>query len=166
MDEREKKVYKRGDNVSFRLVKRKKYDDSVLDLINDPENNLNHIIIDALQLYSDYKQYQSIVGITNTQEFFKTKAINDNVENILIDTEASKEVNQEDLEEKFNDENVIPISIKELGKNKPDKIDNVEVAATQSNYSSEETAADELFDDQGTKQTGIAKAFSSMRIRR
>ena len=55
--EKKKKIYKRGDVVTFRLLKKQKYNDDVLDLLNEANrtDTLNLEIIEALKIYCKFK---------------------------------------------------------------------------------------------------------------
>lgn len=66
-----KKVYKRGDVVTFRLLKKQQYSDDVLELLNKANENdaLNIEIIEALKLYSEFKKSgKSLDSIISSSE--------------------------------------------------------------------------------------------------
>lgn len=54
-----KKVYKRGDRITFRLPIKDKYSDDVIMLLNQANqaDELNHELIRALELYTKYKTF-------------------------------------------------------------------------------------------------------------
>lgn len=67
--EKKKKVYKRGDVVTFRLLKKQQYDDNVLKLLNESnkKDTLNIEIIEALKLYAAVK-YNEIRSTINESD--------------------------------------------------------------------------------------------------
>lgn len=80
------KHYKRGDIVTFRLTKKQKYSDDIIDLINNADKNT--CIIKALEFYCKYQ---------HLEPFMKVIA-----NNLINETIAAKN-NKEDSEEKTRD---------------------------------------------------------------
>lgn len=90
-EKNKKKIYKRGDIVTFRLLKRVPYSDSVLRFINEANaaDMLNVELLAALELYAEYKS--KISQTENKLSFFMDKV--SDKENIVV-----KEVKEENNE--------------------------------------------------------------------
>jgi hypothetical protein len=185
-ERRSKKIYKHGDIVTFRLVKKIKYSDDVIDLINkaSQSNELNKEIIKALELYAKYQRYSNSFTIPGVSEieasFFKN--INDNQISKDLSASANDPGDEvfgdvaidssiiEEYEEVFNnqyDSNM---------KSKEDKVIVIENWPNSSDLSNEkDSAEDELFssnsnigsktnNSSGSKhRSGMNKALKSIR---
>lgn len=68
--EKRKKVYERGDVVTFRLLKKQQYGDNVLKLLNEANrtDTLNIEIIKALKLYAEVKYKDEIRSTINESD--------------------------------------------------------------------------------------------------
>lgn len=165
-----KKIYTQGEPVTFRLLKRLKYDkDAVLELINEAnkENRLNHEIIHALDLYVKYKKYIekfTQLDISQIEKDFFNTSVDSSADNSI--QEKSIKISSEEEREIFSESVEEVVSIEDSSNEK--KVIKVEQWAQDSDVEKEEySPADELFaqDDKKDTKNRLSKAFSSVRRR-
>lgn len=144
--EKKKKVYKRGDIVTFRLLKKMNYSKQVIELINEANQNgeLNTEIINAIELYARYRNKQ--------EKFLENQISGFNNEAIELEKEPVEIEKKENIDE-----------------SKSKSIIN------QNYESNDDDAADELFFstssstnlekpiDEDKQSSGLARAFRSIR---
>ena len=142
MNNGEKKVYKRGVSLTFRLPKKMKYSDDVIKLINaaSDADELNVEIIRALELYAKYKHYKNQYVGSDIDDF-QRKFFNEN---------KATDENAKVQEPIHKDTNII--KVENWNQNSSDNDAN--------------DAEDELFDDDKPQNKGLANAFSSLRKRK
>ncbi|WP_027633420.1 hypothetical protein [Clostridium hydrogeniformans] len=169
--EKKKKVYTRGDIVTFRLLKRMKFDDNVLDLINT-SNELNKEIIVALELYCKYKEYKSKILEQRDDDIIRN-FFNNTEEPISKPIKQMKKysepkINEPESEELYNDE----VFSKDILESEEEKIfsseDSLNIVSADSEVFYEiESVEDEIFSSgskaEEEKSNGLARAFKTVR---
>lgn len=88
------KQYKRGDVVTFRLVKKLKYSNEVITLINEGQGDKNARIIKAIEFYVKYKHLEPIMTQINNELI--NRAVNNKQEikvNDIINIKVDEAIN-------------------------------------------------------------------------
>lgn len=155
--ERKKKVYKRGDVVTFRLLKKQQYSDDVLELLNEANKSdiLNIEIIEALKIYCKFKKgtlKENTAADRNTDE---EEDIYNEVYGISI-----AELSEEEI---FADKKLNVQSSTSYYDESKNKVINLE----RYSYLNENDAAEELFEEHKQEdeeeKSGLNRAFKSLR---
>lgn len=155
--ERKKKVYKRGDVVTFRLLKKQQYSDDVLELLNEANKSdiLNIEIIEALKIYCKFKKgtlKEDIAADRNTDD---EEEIYNEVYGI-----STAELSEEEI---FADKKLDVQSSTSSYDESKNKVINLE----RYSYLSENNAAEELFEEHKQEdeeeKSGLNRAFKSLR---
>lgn len=157
--EKKKKIYKRGDVVTFRLLKKQKYNDDVLDLLNEANrtDTLNLEIIEALKIYCK----------------FKNGTLKENIiDDISTDTDEEDIYNNEpcSMSTISTDEDEIFGFVKKQQANEPvdSYNENKNKIVNMEEYSllEKNDAAEELFEEhkqEDEEKSGLNRAFKKLR---
>ncbi len=155
--EKKKKIYKRGDVVTFRLLKKQKYSDDVLELLNEANKSdiLNIEIIEALKVYCKFKKgtlKEDISADRNTED-------DDDVYNEVYGI-STDELSEEEI---FADKKLDVQS----STSSYDKSENKVINLERYSYLNENDAAEELFEEHKQEdkeeKSGLNRAFKRLR---
>lgn len=142
--EKKKKVYKRGDIVTFRLLKKMNYSKQVIELINEANQNgeLNTEIINAIELYARYRNKQ--------EKFLENQISGFNNEAIELEKEPVEIKKKENIDE----------SKSIINQNYESNDDD---AADELFFSTSSSTNLEKPIDEDKQSSGLARAFRSIR---
>lgn len=155
--EKKKKIYKRGDVVTFRLLKKQKYSDDVLELLNEANKSdiLNIEIIEALKVYCKFKKgtlKEDISADRNTED---DEDVYNEVYGISTDELSEEEI--------FADKKLDVQS----STSSYDKSENKVINLERYSYLNENDAAEELFEEHKEEdkeeKSGLNRAFKRLR---
>ncbi|GEM_PF-1775204 len=155
--EKKKKIYKRGDVVTFRLLKKQKYSDDVLELLNEANKSdiLNIEIIEALKVYCKFKKgtlKEDISADRNTED---DEDVYNEVYGISTDELSEEEI--------FADKKLDVQS----STSSYDKSENKVINLERYSYLNENDAAEELFEEHKQEdkeeKSGLNRAFKRLR---
>ena len=141
--EKDKVKFKRGDNVTFRLVKRLQYSDAVIDMLNESyeRGSLNHEIIHALEFYTKYKHLSNQESLNTDKKASQQEELHRD-KYTAIDIVATRD-KKEEIDEIFEEK--IQVLDKRYSTSIPsEKIIEVDWNQNQSNQENND-ADDELF---------------------
>lgn len=147
---KKKKIYKKGDVVTFRLLKKQRIGEEVLNMLNEANEQdcLNIEIIEALKLYTKFKKYNSAhIGESLTHN--EAKFFEDECEEDIFERDKIKEVSYVSTNQQEEEEQNIS-----------------KVIAIDWNQDDIDEAADELFSedkDENKEKNKLNKAFKSLR---
>lgn len=183
--EKDKGCKKRGDSVTFRLLKKLQYSDKVIELMNNSRGKCNEEIIKALDFYVKYKHrkkeielYIQFIDTINNPEEFSEKVIKKLYSEFISqkiytkeDRNDSEDIKALELKNKANDtkEYAIESENENFEEKETNKVINIGQRNTEDNSEEE----DELFGGIGrdknevkSKPASISRAISSIRRQR
>lgn len=139
------KRYKRGDVVTFRLVKKLQYSNDVINMINDGDGDKNSRIILAIEFYCKYQHLAHVMDHLSSDLINKIMS-SEEIENIDVMEESN-----------LNQEKGPDINIKDI---EVIKNDNMEVSAEDEIFGKENVITK---DENTTKAKPASKLLSSIK---
>lgn len=159
--EKRDKVYTRGDVVTFRLPKKLRYSDDVIEFVNMAKNEE---IIRAIEFYCKYKSAEPLI-----EKLFYKISLEDNniIEEAQNMTKKSITVKEENNVEANANTNTDIVPLESI----PGEMSSVKeqpniIKVDKWNVQAEDEGAAELFDDPAPKEKGVSpmlKAYLSMK---
>lgn len=156
--EKKKKVYKRGDVVTFRLLKKQQYSDDVLELLNEANKSdiLNIEIIEALKIYCKFKKGTLKEDIAADKDTDYEEDVYNEVYGI-----STAELSEEEI---FADKK---LDVQSSTSSSYDESKNKVINLERYSYLNENNAAEELFEEHKQEdeeeKSGLNRAFKSLR---
>lgn len=173
-EKQKKKIYKRGDIVTFRLLKKLKYNDDVINFINsiNQKDQLNVELIKAIELYAKFDRYKDsmqLSGIGETELSFFKERINQEEINSLDskidngDEELYIQPKLIQIEEEYSIGNNILNAKPDGNPEETIPYDNVLMDENDAEDEIFTRKTDEINGKEEPKSKGLANAFRSLR---